>query len=254
MFGTFIVDSFTKNEAQDIADALDEICSPGDSVGWASTGIYSFWDYYTKEIYYIGYAVDLANRFRQHNGILPINDGACKYQQIIDYFSKNQRLGYSIFVQSPLAQAATHRNHTILDFDDNTEWISQESKESSRIVEGSFIEIFRKRDGELPHWNKIGGSIIGSKRANLKMYDQLHRCLTGNQRDPLVARSTIREIAKNNVFEWYETTLHGVRMGMVSRQISFDEAVAEQIAINPFFRKAYDYIVAQHYLEKRPQI
>ena len=29
-----------------------------DSLGWASAGIYSFWDYYTKDVLYIGLASD----------------------------------------------------------------------------------------------------------------------------------------------------------------------------------------------------
>ena len=50
MFGTFIVDAYPKIEAKEIADSLEETCSPNDFVGWASSGIYSFWNYYTKEI------------------------------------------------------------------------------------------------------------------------------------------------------------------------------------------------------------
>jgi hypothetical protein len=254
MFGTFIVDSYIKDEAKGIADSLDEICSPKDLTGWASSGIYSFWNYYTKEIYYIGLAIDLAERFKQHNGMLPISDEAYKYHQITDYFSKNQKLGYSIFVHSSLAQAKTHRNQLNIDFDDNTEWISQESKENIKIIEGSFIEALKKRNNNLPQWNKVGGSDIGRKRVSLEMYDQLVGCLTGNQHDPLVARSSIREIANNPVFEWYEINLHSARMGMLSRRNAFEQAITEQLAINPFFIQVYSEIVVANYLENHPLI
>lgn len=254
MFGTFITDAYTKDEILEIADSLEETCSPNDVVGWASSGIYSFWNYYTKEVYYIGLAIDLGDRFKQHNGILPISDNACKYQQISDYFAINEKLGYTIFVQSPLSQAETHRNKFNLSFNDDTIWISEESKENIKIVEGSFIEAFRKRIGNLPQWNKVGGYDIGAKRATSKMYDQLAFCLTGTQNSPLVARSSLREIAKNPVFEWYEINLHGVRMLMLNKHLSFEESIAEQLAFNPFFSQVYNEIVASNYLEKNPII
>lgn len=252
MFGTFIADAYTKDEANEIANSLDEICSPNDTTGWASSGIYSFWNFYTKEVYYIGLAIDLGDRFRQHNGILPIKDNACKYKQIADYFGKYKKLGYSIFVQSPLNQAQTHRNQSTLHFDDITEWINQESKESIRIIEGSFIEAYKKKNGDFPQWNKMLGSEIGSKRATLEMYEQLTNCLTGNPYEPLVARSSIREIANNSVIEWFEINLHGARMAMLSRHISFKQSIAEQLEVNPFFIQVHKEIVSTNYLEKHP--
>ena len=84
-------------EALEMADAIDDLCSPTDNYGWASAGIYCFWDYYAEAVLYIGLAGDLAERFKQHNGILPIKEGS-KQKQIEDYFSRNERLGYTIFV------------------------------------------------------------------------------------------------------------------------------------------------------------
>lgn len=92
MFGTIILDAYCLDETKSMAEFIDEICSPLDTVGWASAGIYSFWNYDTRELLYIGLASDLYVRFKQHNGLLPIDDNACKYQQIQDYFkvtSKN---------------------------------------------------------------------------------------------------------------------------------------------------------------------
>ena len=34
-------------------------------------------------------------------------------KQIEDYFSRNERLGYTIFVQSPLSQPLVHRNRKV---------------------------------------------------------------------------------------------------------------------------------------------
>lgn len=85
MFGTVIIDAYRKEEALEMADAIDDLCSPTDNYGWASAGIYCFWDYYAEAVLYIGLAGDLAERFKQHNGILPIKEGS-KQKQIEDYF------------------------------------------------------------------------------------------------------------------------------------------------------------------------
>lgn len=249
-FGTFITDAYTQDEAKEIADSLEEICSPNDIYGWASSGIYSFWNYYTKEIYYIGLAIDLVERFKQHNGILPTTENSNKYNQIINYFSKNQKLGYTIFVQSPLSQAQTHRNQESMHFDEYNEWINSETREDIKIVEGSFIGAFKKRNGNLPHWNKVEGSIIGSKRSTPEMYDQLVGCLTGNKYDFLVARSSIREVASNAAFAYYETWLHGIRMLMLRRQVSFEKIIQEQLEPTALFHQIYKKIISSNYLEK----
>ena len=65
---------------------------PTDTVGWASSGIYRFWDYETREILYIGLAIDLPTRFKQHNGIIKARDIDCKYQQINSYFGKSETI------------------------------------------------------------------------------------------------------------------------------------------------------------------
>ena len=52
IFGTIILDAYTNDELNNMAEYIEEICSPLDTVGWASAGIYSFWNYETKEILY----------------------------------------------------------------------------------------------------------------------------------------------------------------------------------------------------------
>ena len=110
MFGTVIIDAYTKNEAEQLAIAIDNLCNPTDSYGWASAGIYSFWDYNTHEVLYIGLASDLAERFKQHNGLLDMSEDGCKRRQIEEYFGTHEKLGYTIFLQSPLSQPMVHRN------------------------------------------------------------------------------------------------------------------------------------------------
>ena len=65
MFGTIIMDSYKADEAESMSQNIDEICSPMDTVGWASAGIYSFWDYYTKDVLYIGLASELFQAVQQ---------------------------------------------------------------------------------------------------------------------------------------------------------------------------------------------
>lgn len=95
MFGTVVIDAYRKEDTIEIADAIEDLCSPNDNYGWASAGIYCFWDYYIEEVLYIGLAGDLAERFKQHNGIFPLKEGS-KQKKIEEYFSRNERLGYSI--------------------------------------------------------------------------------------------------------------------------------------------------------------
>lgn len=106
MFGTVIIDAYTKDETEALAYAIDDICCPSDNYGWASAGIYCFWDYNTHEVLYIGLASDLYERFRQHNGLLPMQNEGCKYKQIQEYFISHTKLGYSILFN--------HRYHNLL--------------------------------------------------------------------------------------------------------------------------------------------
>ena len=178
MFGTVIIDAYRKEEALEMAEAIDDLCGPNDNYGWASAGIYCFWDYYIEEILYIGLAGDLAERFKQHNGILPIKEGS-KQKKIEEYFSRNECLGYTIFVQSPLSQPLVHRNqkryqnfaqqnHSPVEdmiSDEGKENIKVvEGKENIKVVEGILIEAYRRKYGHFPPWNNMGGSVVGQKR------------------------------------------------------------------------------------------
>lgn len=93
-----------------------------------------------------------------------------KQKQIEDYFSRNERLGYTIFVQSPLSQPLTHRNREIYEKfarQQNSpveDMLSGQGRDDIKRVEGILIESFRKKYGHFPPWNNIGGSTKGQKK------------------------------------------------------------------------------------------
>ena len=232
MFGTVILDAYRKEEAMEVANAIDDLCSPKDAYGWASAGIYCFWDYYAEEVLYLGLAGDLAERFRQHNGILPIKKGS-KQKQIEEYFSKNERLGYTIFVQSPLSQPLVHRNKNMYEKfakQNNSpveDMLSEQGRADIKIVEGILIESFRKKYGHFPPWNEIGASSVGQKRV---MENNINIVKSFCQPDkyymnPIVSRSTIRELSQNPEWAWYENYLHAVRINMLMFGMEYQEAL-----------------------------
>lgn len=66
----------------------------------------------------------------------------------------------------------------------------------------------------------------------------------------LVSRATIRELAENPTYEWFEVQLHGLRMMMLSLGMSFEQAVALQMKFNPYFEDQWNRIVSSKYLDK----
>ncbi len=232
MFGTIIVDAYRKEDIIEMANAIDDLCSPNDSYGWASAGIYCFWDYYIEEILYIGLAVDLCERFKQHNGILPLETGS-KQKQIEEYFDSNDRLGYSIFVQSPLSQPATHRNRShyeefarqVNSPIDN--YLDEQGKRDIQRVEGILIEAYRKKYEHFPPWNKIGGSLIGQNLVTENTINILKGFCSPDlyYLHPLMSRSTLRELSDNAEYAAYENFLHAVRMNMLILGLEYNDAL-----------------------------
>lgn len=258
MFGTIIMDSYIADEAEIMANNIDEICSPMDSLGWASAGIYSFWNYYTKEVLYIGLASDLSVRFKQHNGLQSTTEIGCKLKQIQEYFSSHERLGYSILVQSPLSQPVVHRNEVLYrKFFDITKdmpipnYAGEEGLEFIRQAEGQLIESYRQVTGGFPPWNKIGGDKFSRKYASENNYLYVVKAFSeGSVKNYLVSRSTIRELAESATFEWLETQLHGLRMMMLTMEMTFEESVNMQLKLNPYFADQWKRIIDSNYLEK----
>ena len=258
MFGTIILDAYMADESEKMASLIEEICSPMDSLGWASAGIYSFWNYYTKEVLYIGLASDLYVRFKQHNGLYPISENACKIQQINEYFEVYDKLGYSILVQSPLSQPIVHRNEKryrkFLDAPKGMpipNYAGEEGLEFIRQAEGQLIESYKQYVGDVPPWNKIGGDAYSRKYASKNNYLYVISAFADGTPDNfLVSRSTIRELAENATYEWFETQLHGLRMMMLTMNMSFEDAVKIQLKLNPYFNDQWNRIVESKYLDK----
>lgn len=110
MFGTVILDAYTKAETEELAAAIDDLCCPKDHYGWASAGIYSFWDYNTHEVLYIGLASDLYERFRR-NTLKPTKNLDIQFLCSLPYHSHSYT-EIKIYMKSWLRNII-HRSKTI---------------------------------------------------------------------------------------------------------------------------------------------
>ncbi|HOV27754.1 MAG TPA: hypothetical protein PK566_15525 [Pseudobacteroides sp.] len=233
MFGTVIIDAYKKEEREELALAIDDICSPNDNYGWASAGIYCFWDYYSEEVLYIGLASDLSDRFKQHNGINPVTESSCKFEKIEAYFENNYRLGYTIFVQSPLSQPLTHRNKaTYQKFATQLnapveDMLSEQGRNDIKRTEGILIEAYRRKHGRFPPWNDVGGSILGQQSVMPNNYNIVKSFCTPDEfyKNPIISRSTIRELSNNPTYASFENYLHAVRMYILIFGMDYKDAL-----------------------------
>lgn len=254
MLATFIIDAYKKSEAKEIATILSKSCDATTCCEWSSAGIYSFWDYYTHEVLYIGLAVDLADRFKQHNGIIPARDNTCKKLYIDEYFSHKEKLGYTIFVQSPLSQPITRKNRgEIPDEDISYDLINMraaEDREDIKVIEGTMIEAYRIRHGRKPKWNKIKGSRYGTNNVRTNSYE-LIECITKMEPHPLVSKSSFRELETNPTFERYEQLLHALRVNML--YMGMDLRTALNVVLkngNPLLEEQYKELAHSGYMKK----
>ncbi|MWC31360.1 GIY-YIG nuclease family protein [Paenibacillus sp. MMS18-CY102] len=253
MFGTIIMDAYSKEEINQISFALDDLCAATDSYGWASSGIYCFWDYYTNEVLYIGLAVDLTERFKQHNGLLSIDPASCKFENILEYFRANEKLGFTIFVQSPLSQAVTRNNiYKWFGYDPDQFQIKDFTKDGSRdqlkVIEGILIETYRLNNGKLPPWNAVSGNVFGQRSARKENYE-IVKCFTSIEPSPLTSRYSLRELSDNPVHEGYENFLHGARILMLRLSITYQEAL--NIIRKKDSLGIYNQLLASKYFSKK---
>lgn len=240
-----------------MSKAEDDLCCPNDNYGWASAGIYCFWDYYSEAVLYIGLASDLCERFKQHNGLLPMYENCCKRAQIDKYFSCNERLGYSIFVQSPLSQPLVHKNKKYYEKFARQkgapvqDMLSEEGKDNIKIVEGILIESFRKENGDVPPWNKVGGSIQGQQRVMKNNINIVRSFCTPSMYEvsPIVSRSTLRQLSNNSEYAAYEHYLHAIRMNMLTLGMEYKDSLEFVNKNDPY--GCYERLVASKYNEKR---
>lgn len=206
MLATIVSDKFSDNEREEIAQALDAICSPDDNWGWASTGIYCFWNSSNSQILYIGLARDIPKRFREHTGLTQCNLDGCKKVQIDEYFKTNSTLGYSVLLQSCLEQAGLSALSMFLPE------LGDTGVKDIKTNEGLLIEVYKILYGGLPSWNKIGGHNTGAKLAT-KSHEPILKYLS-NVDSPSAFRTELplRTLAKTAGAVTEESELHLIRM------------------------------------------
>jgi len=215
VLATIVQDAYRVTEKSAVSSALHNITEPRNG-NWSSAGVYSFWDYHTKEILYLGLAVDLAQRFDQHNGETGISSVGSKSKEIRRYFESHEKLGYSIILQSALSQPITRKlkdgfpgffsQPASAHYD-----VGEDGRNSIRRMEGILIESYRSLFGRFPAWNKVGGSAEGQRSASPKNYPLL-KILNTSEINKFVSRVSLRELAENSEYNSHEAYLHSVRI------------------------------------------
>jgi hypothetical protein len=112
----------------------------------------------------------------------------------------------------------TRRRFSISDF------THEHAKNELRRVEGILIEAFQQNHYTLPKWNRVSGSLEG-QRATLSGNYEIIRDMTIQRLSPLLSRSTLRELANNPTYAYYESFLHGVRQMILNFGMTFHEAL-----------------------------
>jgi hypothetical protein len=240
MLATIMLDTFSSDEREAIADALDVLCSPNDNYAFSCTGVYVFWSVPDREIMYIGLASNVGRRVRQHLGLIDCDAKSCKCKEIDRYFTNQQLLGCAFVVQSKLTQVLSRKEQDVVwsaSDEDAVEKYEKDmfgARENIVVAEGGFIELFYRLSSRLPAWNKVHGSNRGRKRVTNKLVEtcQLLSSLSGVALSELNARATLREIANNATYCEHELFLHGARMQVVSLGRSLDEAIADLVRMN----------------------
>jgi hypothetical protein len=223
MLATIVSEKFLTHERDLIASSLDEICSPDDSFGWSSAGIYCFWDSRNSEILYIGLAVNLPRRFREHAGLIPHGPDGCKKTQIDEYFAANPGvpLGYSVLLQSPMDQPDL-RPRAI-----RTGSPGDTGRENIQTNEGLLIQAHKLTKGGLPRWNKIGGDKDGAGMAT-QGHEPIFNFLSEiNKSCPFRAELPLRDLAKdgNAICVAEEERLHAIRMLALNWGVDLKQAL-----------------------------
>lgn len=105
--------------------------------------------------------------------------------------------------------------------------LSEQGRDDIKRVEGILIESFRKKYGHFPPWNNIGGSTKGQTKVmenNINIVRSF--CQPDNYEiNPIVSRSTIRELSQNPEWEWYENFLHAARMNLLILGMEYDKSL-----------------------------
>jgi hypothetical protein len=222
MWGTCILEAYCNHERERVAEALEDICSPRDDYGFASGGVYCFWALDTRRPLYIGRAVDLPDRFRQHNGLGGRRTRGTKLAHIDNHFGddKYKPLGYSILVRSPASQTTTGRRRRDLTklygWVEDPGSIQSENEYEIAQVEGTAIRSYWLAHGKLPPWNAIQGQATRWS-TSMRRPDMSAELFCGTVNSLIQARRTIVPLAQEPTSVAYETDLHTARIEAVKR-------------------------------------
>ena len=230
MWGTFVLDTYEWEQRRALREALEEIASPRDAYGFASGGIYCYWNVDTREILYIGKAVDLPDRFAAHNGLRGNRRGT-KRDEISAHFAAHGRLGFTVLVRSSSSQTnvARLRHQVETDFGplDDDEWElrgdgAPEAHDEISDAEGTGLRSHRLGSGRLPPWNQIEGR-VNPWAAAMTRPDSTGDLITGAVDSLMQSRLTIAELADDPT---------GVQYEAVTLQLARSQAIAGAIRDN----------------------
>jgi hypothetical protein len=265
MWGTFVLDSYRWDQRRDMQAAIEEIASARDSYGFASGGVYCFWELGSRRVLYVGRAVDLPERFAQHHGMRGTREGT-KYTKIVEHFSGAEQLGFTILVRAPNAQTnvARLRKQVEADFgpppEDDWEYEDDTDDPREREIahaEGIALHSYVLAHGGVPPWNAMGGelSVWG---ATMNRPDHSGELTTGAVDMLLQARRTITELADDPTATQFESVLQLARSQAVARAMLANEQLSDLQIIEaldairePFFAADRERIRAAGYLEGR---
>jgi hypothetical protein len=245
MLATIVLDAYRYTERSEVARALNDLLAPYNS--WSTAGIYCYWDYELKEALYLGLAVDLHQRFLQHNLLLRASPQTCKSKQIKEYFQTHEKLGFTIMLQSNLSQPLTRKfkkqywnfwQKADADYKSN---FGVDGIKNIRLMEGATIETVKNHSGSLPPWNRMNGSEEGRDRTT-PGHIELLRLLTNRSFNDNVSRATLRElVAGDNAYGVFESFMHGLRISSLSleKALEFNMRIGNDWMVEQILSSGY---------------
>lgn len=263
---TVILNTYEAATVGELALGLDEMCAPTDLYGFSSSGIYVFWHPDTKEVLYVGLAVDLPLRFRHHNNLNPCAVNCCKWPQIQQHFLSYPKLGYTILAQSALDQAVCDRwsavnadqmERLMEEFgyhseDEAKSIMNKQVDRTLRRTEGAMLAVHEQDHGRLPAWNKIRGFDVNYSDQSLTDAREYLKAATGTTShfDQLVAKSSLVEMAAKPLWAGYEIHLHGIRLLVRGLGFNWDTAAEK----SPDFAGYSKSMADDGYIVRKPAL
>lgn len=242
LYGTIVNEAYSKNEIGEMVLALDKVCNRKDYYSFHSIGVYFFWNYETKEILYIGLTDNILRRFKQHNGLIGSSSKGNKRKEISEYFKKNERLGYTLLLRSPIEELSEDELYNIygrkLNLAVTLDQLKGLKEKELPIIESALIEEYKHHNERIPLWNKIGGLRLGRNELYIKRYGKLFKYITLEEVSEFNSKSTLRELANNEEFRENESNLHAIRMNMYKRNNEFIDAYMEFMVFLSYLAKA----------------